>query len=761
MKQLYIKIPQSFLVFSALLSISLLAINCENPFIDSALQPKIITFESNGGSNVPNQTVLRGGKINKPDDPLKENNDFLGWFLDNNIFGNEWDFSVTPESNMTLYAKWSDFYAAGISSINIGIAIPVKGQVPVTTAEVQDGSHFTAGNITWYPFHSPFLGGNQYTATVTLTADSGFVFTTTGFNATINEFFDASILSNTGSTVTLTFAFPATMAKEVQSVSVTSQPLTMNYLHGDTLSLDGLSVTLVYTDGTSDTNIAPDAFASKGIYTSVPNGKVLDYSYSYNNQQIEITLSGSELKAETTASLTIGKRPITTASVTVTAPAVGQNPSAVTSLGTYSNFTVTSVTWSPLPESLFLSNTVYTVSIALTPDTNYVLALTTASINGQNAVITGSGDTTTISFAFPPTAATSVNGITVTAHPSKLVYVHGENLDLSGLSVTLSYNDSSTLVVPLDQFGVNNITTSPASNSALTRSANNGLPIIVIYNNSSSIRANTNTLEISKAAGAAVTSQNPSFVSGNSYTASPPMPPATGQNIEYAIDTNASANAAQLHWQTSPNFTINAHSAATYYWYARTAENTNYLAGTHSRSAEGITFHSVSFFSEGLQYAPSQIVRSGQPATEPASNPTQAGYGFYGWLNGAAAWNFASAVTADIVLTADFRANQIFSITFAQITDLAPNIPTGLSFSRSGAAGQQTEITITATPPAGQTYTDFIWSHGGHDLSFTNTLVLGRDDIRVNQIGNNKIISLTLLVNGVPYSKNVTFNVVN
>jgi len=1043
MNKLYIEKIPFFLIFSLILAVCLST--CENPFIERALQPKKITFHSNGGSEVPNQVVYKGEKVNKPSDPQKGAIGFLGWFTDNNYFLLEWDFDTIPENDLSLYAKWTDFYAEIIPNVNIGIDIPVKGVAPCETADVSPESNFTAGEILWYPTNNPFLGGNEYTATVTLKADYHFIFAQADFTATVNEMFDAVILSNTGSTVTLSVTFPATLLKDVESITIVTQPSNMNYLHDDALDLSGLSVSLVYNDGTSDLNVTPANFGLKGIYTSVPNEAALNYSSAHNNQPITVTAGG--MSTQTSASLVINQRPISFVSLTLMEPVVGQIPASVANgSGNYSIGTIAWDPWDPA-DILFLGNIAYTVSVTLTANVNYTFAggLATATINGNAAGIVNNEATAVLSFTFPPTGSKTVTGIAITNQPLNLTYIHGQTLDLSDLSVTLTYNDTSTLLVPLSQFAANsittspaagtpmsrlshndtpvsviwnnsaairattntlvinrktititgvtavtrafngtttvsltggalqgvetfdsgnvgftlgsgtmesadignnkqvttnitltgsaasnytltqllpasvlvnitsaqitsaavsitspaanlmpssivfseghytatvswlrngvsftgtfqngndymatvtltaianyafsaslanvsingnaastsivsnsgstvvlsrvfqtegkavtsiatasqpsnleythgealnltglsiiftyndattltvplaqfaanNVTTTPANNSTLSRSDHNNVPIIIIYNNSA-IRASTNQLNITKAAGAAVASQNPSFVSGNSYTASPPVAPATGQSIEYAISTSTNAALGELTWQTSPNFTINAHSSATYYWYARTVENNDYLAGTHSRSTNGITFYSVSFNSDGQQFAPVQIVRSGQPATAPVSNPTKPGFGFHGWLNGAAAWNFASAVTSDITLTADLRANQIFSIGFDLITDLAPNIPTGLSFSRSGAAGQQTGITITLpAPPAGQTYTNIMWEHGGHTLGTGSSVTLNNDDIRVNLVGNNKVVSLTVFVNGVPYSKNVTFNVVN
>jgi len=65
-----------------------------------------VTFESNGGTAVPMQTILYGEKIKCPEDPEREGYQFVGWYADIDL-KDEWDFEQdTVEKNMVLYAKW-------------------------------------------------------------------------------------------------------------------------------------------------------------------------------------------------------------------------------------------------------------------------------------------------------------------------------------------------------------------------------------------------------------------------------------------------------------------------------------------------------------------------------------------------------------------------------------------------------------------------------------------------------------------------------
>lgn len=62
----------------------------------------IVNFNTNGGSNVPSQTVSTGSKVSKPSDPTKAGYIFKGWQLS----GRDYNFNSIVNSNITLTAKW-------------------------------------------------------------------------------------------------------------------------------------------------------------------------------------------------------------------------------------------------------------------------------------------------------------------------------------------------------------------------------------------------------------------------------------------------------------------------------------------------------------------------------------------------------------------------------------------------------------------------------------------------------------------------------
>ena len=66
-----------------------------------------VTFESNGGSTVSDQTVVEGGQVPRPADPIKPGENFVAWYSDDSLTS-AWSFlNDTVTADITLYAKWS------------------------------------------------------------------------------------------------------------------------------------------------------------------------------------------------------------------------------------------------------------------------------------------------------------------------------------------------------------------------------------------------------------------------------------------------------------------------------------------------------------------------------------------------------------------------------------------------------------------------------------------------------------------------------
>ena len=193
---------------------------------------------------------------------------------------------------------------------------------------------------------------------------------------------------------------------------------------------------------------------------------------------------------------------ITEAGITgLAAPAAGAEPITAGSLtagaGTYS---VTKLTWENSDGTdatltaggKFKAGTAYKAEIELTAATgNKFRALTPEVDAGTPGEGTISGDTEgnklTFTVTFDPTAAKAAADIAVKTQPAKLTYTAGETLDLTGLTVTLTYNDGTTEDVVLGDFAGKGITTDPADGTTLVRVTHNGSPVTLTCNTHTAI----------------------------------------------------------------------------------------------------------------------------------------------------------------------------------------------------------------------------------------------------------------------------------
>ena len=66
----------------------------------------VVSFESNGGTNIPNQYILDGYRAAMPNNPTKTCYIFDGWYTNSNLT-NRYYFNSAVTRNITLYAKWN------------------------------------------------------------------------------------------------------------------------------------------------------------------------------------------------------------------------------------------------------------------------------------------------------------------------------------------------------------------------------------------------------------------------------------------------------------------------------------------------------------------------------------------------------------------------------------------------------------------------------------------------------------------------------
>jgi uncharacterized repeat protein (TIGR02543 family) len=131
-----------------------------------------VTFDSNGGSTVWEITgIMPGSTIELPSEPTKDAHTFVGWFIDNNTFLNEFTALTPISQNITVYAKWSqNTYEVTFDSNGGSTVWEITGITPGSTIELPSeptkNAHAFAG---WFIDNNTFL--NEFTESTPVTGN--------------------------------------------------------------------------------------------------------------------------------------------------------------------------------------------------------------------------------------------------------------------------------------------------------------------------------------------------------------------------------------------------------------------------------------------------------------------------------------------------------------------------------------------------------------------------------------------------------------
>ena len=181
-------------------------------------------------------------------------------------------------------------------------SVALNGSVTTPTKGGADSSNLTGTNVTANVTWSPALTGDKfaantaYTATVTVTPNTGYVFTDSS-KVTL----DGYTFIKSGNSFVATKTFGKTANKRLTGLTVTNQPTKKTYTHGDQFDQNGMVVKATYDDGSTDNNFT-------------------DYTVSYAN--------GTYLKkGDTTVTLKAGDKTATVSGLTV-----GQKELSITGL---------------------------------------------------------------------------------------------------------------------------------------------------------------------------------------------------------------------------------------------------------------------------------------------------------------------------------------------------------------------------------------------------------------------------------------------
>lgn len=110
-----------------------------------------VTFNSNGGSSVSSQTVVKGSKAIQPSNPTRTGYNFVGWMLN----GNTYNFASAVTSDITLIAKWTQknytITATKVDAYSPDSVLTVYEEgkkITVKSIKYSDGTYLCSGTNT-------------------------------------------------------------------------------------------------------------------------------------------------------------------------------------------------------------------------------------------------------------------------------------------------------------------------------------------------------------------------------------------------------------------------------------------------------------------------------------------------------------------------------------------------------------------------------------------------------------------------------------
>jgi|GEM_PF-4984220 len=283
---------------------SLFFTSCPNPWMERAFGLITITFNTNGGSFVPDQKLLRGEAINRPGNPVREGHVFIGWFEDNDIFELEWNFEIVPNEELTLYAKWIKF-AIDVDPVSFEFEPAVAGYGTIAPLDI---TITNAGDMSTGNLFISLSGSNSdcFSLSVDLIDSIGVgssaAFTVVPNTGLLRGYYTAEIIITGDNDILKTVSISFIVGfGPITGIEIKTPP-NLIYSHGDSLDLSGLIITLIFGEESEDITFA--GFANENITVNHDNGMTLLRLYSDNQT---ITVSVREF-TQTVGVLTVNKK---------------------------------------------------------------------------------------------------------------------------------------------------------------------------------------------------------------------------------------------------------------------------------------------------------------------------------------------------------------------------------------------------------------------------------------------------------------------
>ena len=98
---------KKYIYLTLLIIFSITLYSCKKPIQKDDNIYFNVTYNTNGGSEILSDKVLENTKLEIPEEPVKDNYKFVGWYKDRR-FNEKYDFETLVTRSFTLYAKWEE-----------------------------------------------------------------------------------------------------------------------------------------------------------------------------------------------------------------------------------------------------------------------------------------------------------------------------------------------------------------------------------------------------------------------------------------------------------------------------------------------------------------------------------------------------------------------------------------------------------------------------------------------------------------------------
>ena len=358
-----------------------------------------------------------------------------------------WLETTDSTENLTYAVSATEATRSSISSVAItDIDIPAANTALDTSAScTTTGVSNTAPQITWTPSATTAGYNTSYTASITLTADTGYAFTD-ATTATVSGNSATSVKKNADGTLTVTYAFPATAKDKL--VSITS-PQAITVANGTAYDAMNLPTTVnIVTEG----NTASSAQVTWDTTTPASG----NYDPSVLTEQT-VTLKGTVTCPDSIDAN--GVELTTTITITISAAGIVGAPTANPVAGTYTENQSVTLTSSTVGATIYYTTdgsepTItggatggttqqYTAPILVTGTVGQSITTTIKAIAVQNGMQDSSVETFTYTIQIPVTGYT----ITATAGANGSITPSGAVGVVAGGSQTFTISPASGYVI--------------------------------------------------------------------------------------------------------------------------------------------------------------------------------------------------------------------------------------------------------------------------------------------------------------------------